>query len=53
MTVGELMEALAAAPRDAEALVTFPYDDGWASTCGAAVPLPLTLVRKSLLTGPD
>ena len=35
MTVGELMEALEQSPRDAEALVTCPYDGGWSWTSGA------------------
>lgn len=34
MTVGELMEALAAAPRDAEAIVECPFDGGYDGTIG-------------------
>ena len=35
MTVGELMEALEQSPRDAQALVTCPFDGGWSWTSGA------------------
>ena len=34
LTVGELMEALAQSPRDAEAIVTCPFDGGWSWTSG-------------------
>ena len=46
MTVGELMDTLAAAPRDAEALVTCPYEGEWSSTCGAVAAVAVVIASK-------
>ena len=46
MTVGELMDALAAAPRGAEALVTCPFDGGWSWTCGAVAAVAVVIAAK-------